>query len=444
MDALPLLPDAPADSLAAVHTGEAVSRARFLQHVSDVAAALPASGSVLNLCRDRYLFAVGLFAAVWRGLPSLLPNNTAAETLQRLRSQSPELICLDDHVDASHGLPCLRLDGSLPASAGDIPIPLIPARQTFACLFTSGSTGQPQPHLKTWGSFVRSVRAAAAGLWPVAGGACAVVGTVPSQHSYGLESAVMLPLIGGGTLSGAHPFFPADIATALVAVPRPRLLVTTPFHLRALLDAGIAVPPLDLLLCATAPLDAALATRAEEQLGAPLMEIYGATETGQLALRRTTVDAVWRVFDGIALRQDGGETFAAGGHVEQETALNDVVELFDTSHFQLLGRHADMLNVAGKRSSLAFLNHTLTSLPGVRDGAFCLPQDDEASRLAAFVVAPGLTPGEILRGLRDRLDPVFLPRPLVFLDKLPRNATGKLPQEALQALIAEHILRRRH
>jgi acyl-coenzyme A synthetase/AMP-(fatty) acid ligase len=32
------------------------------------------------------------------------------------------------------------------------------------------------------------------------------------------------------------------------------------------------------------------------------------------------------------------------------------------------------------------------------------------------------------------MDPVFLPRPLVFVDALPRNATGKLPREALQQL----------
>lgn len=321
-------------------------------------------------------------------------------------------------------------------------MPQIPAEQRIACLFTSGSTGQPQPHVKTWARYVRSGQAEAALMWPVAGGACAVVGTVPYQHSYGLESTVMMPLMGGGVLGASRPFFPADIAAALAAMPRPRLLVTTPFHLRALLDAQLAVPPIDLVLSATAPLDMDLAKRAEGQLGAPLMEIYGSTETGQLASRRTTREAEWRVFDGVTLRQENGRTLASGGHVEQETALNDLVQLLDPTRFRLLGRHADMINVAGKRSSLAFLNHVLTSLPGVRDGAFCLPHDDDAARLAAFVVAPGLTAADIQRGLRNHIDAAFLPRPLVFLDRLPRNATGKLPQDALQTLIDEHILRR--
>jgi acyl-coenzyme A synthetase/AMP-(fatty) acid ligase len=41
--------------------------------------------------------------------------------------------------------------------------------------------------------------------------------------------------------------------------------------------------------------------------------------------------------------------------------------------------------------------------------------------------------------LRERIDPVFLPRPLIFVDRLPRNDTGKLPQEALRTLAAQHL-----
>ncbi len=47
---------------------------------------------------------------------------------------------------------------------------------------------------------------------------------------------------------------------------------------------------------------------------------------------------------------------------------------------------------------------------------------------------PGLT-----EALRERIDPVFLPRPLLFVARLPRNSTGKLPQEALLALAAAHL-----
>jgi acyl-coenzyme A synthetase/AMP-(fatty) acid ligase len=45
----------------------------------------------------------------------------------------------------------------------------------------------------------------------------------------------------------------------------------------------------------------------------------------------------------------------------------------------------------------------------------------------------------LVEELRQRVDPVFLPRPLIFVDRLPRNGTGKLPQEALRALAAQHL-----
>ena len=45
----------------------------------------------------------------------------------------------------------------------------------------------------------------------------------------------------------------------------------------------------------------------------------------------------------------------------------------------------------------------------------------------------------LIENLRQRIDPVFLPRPLLLVDRLPRNATGKLPQQALQALADQHL-----
>ena len=63
---------------------------------------------------------------------------------------------------------------------------------------------------------------------------------------------------------------------------------------------------------------------------------------------------------------------------------------------------------------------------------------DEVTRLAACVVAPGLTADAVFAALRERVDPVFLPRPLIFVDALPRNTTGKLPRAALKRLFETH------
>jgi acyl-coenzyme A synthetase/AMP-(fatty) acid ligase len=121
----------------------------------------------------------------------------------------------------------------------------------------------------------------------------------------------------------------------------------------------------------------------------------------------------------------------------------DVLEVTGAGCFLLHGRVADLVNIAGKRSSLAYLNHQLNSIPGVLDGAFFL-DDSRAShagisRVAACVVAPDLDAARVLQELRRRIDPVFLPRPLLFVARLPRNTTGKLPQQALRSLAAAHL-----
>jgi acyl-coenzyme A synthetase/AMP-(fatty) acid ligase len=100
-----------------------------------------------------------------------------------------------------------------------------------------------------------------------------------------------------------------------------------------------------------------------------------------------------------------------------------------------------MVNIAGKRTSLAYLDTQLRAIEGVADGVFYMPEDDAngaVTRLAAFVVAPHATREALLAALRRRIDPALLPRPLVLLERLPRAPSGKLPREALRQLAREH------
>jgi acyl-coenzyme A synthetase/AMP-(fatty) acid ligase len=122
----------------------------------------------------------------------------------------------------------------------------------------------------------------------------------------------------------------------------------------------------------------------------------------------------------------------------------DVLEVLSDEEFLLHGRTADLVNVAGKRSSFAYLNTQLAAIPGVLDGVFFMRNEADAghtgvARLAAVVVAPTLSAGQLIEQLRQRIDPVFLPRPLLLVDRLPRNATGKLPHHALVSLAERHL-----
>jgi acyl-coenzyme A synthetase/AMP-(fatty) acid ligase len=91
-------------------------------------------------------------------------------------------------------------------------------------------------------------------------------------------------------------------------------------------------------------------------------------------------------------------------------------------------------------ASLGELTQRVLALPGVEDAVVF--QSDRADaggvrRIAALVVAPGRDAAALLAELRGAVDPVFLPRPLKCVTRLPRNATGKLPREALLALLED-------
>jgi acyl-coenzyme A synthetase/AMP-(fatty) acid ligase len=443
MPTLPLIAHRRPDAVVAWRGSMPVSARQFLGEVEYLARQLPPGRHVLNLCGDRYRFTVTLAACIVSGRISLLPSTHTPEMVRQMQRIAPDVFCIVDQ-DADRGridLPIFHYPESVPPAMVDPAIPDIDCEQVVAQVFTSGSSGMPVPHVKRWGSLVRNVRAEAERLGISA--AHAILGTVPPQHMYGLESTVLMPLQSGAALHAGRPFYPADICVALASLPRPRMLVTTPYHLHALLKDQTTLPAVDQLLSATAPLSQDLANEAESRFGAPLHEIYGCTETGQLASRRTTAGAEWQTLPAVHLRREGEVVWAEGGHIDSPTCLADVIELTGdgpvSTTFLLHGRHADLVNIAGKRTSLAYLNHQLNAIPGVQDGVFLLPREDgpdRIGRLSALVVAPALTPAELTQALRERIDPVFLPRPLLFVDALPRNATGKLPSQITQDLLA--------
>jgi len=439
MVTLPLIRGFGAGSVFAHRDGRAIPVEEFLRDVTQLADRLPERRHALNLCADRYRFTVGFAAALLRGQVNLLPPNETPHLMARLVSEFPDAYCLSDGPRGPDRLESV----SFPDLAGHVPdrplIPVVPASQVAALVFTSGSTGDPVPHRKTWGGLVgvASAEMDALGLRAQAG--LALLGTVPPQHVFGLETTVLAVMQGGFALHARRAFYPADIRADLSSLPRPRGLVTSPVHLRVLLAEPEALPHADFLLCATAPLSPQLAAQAEGRFGAPLYEIYGCTESGGIATRRTVRTGEWSAMRGITLRADVKGTWVRGGHVESEVLLADVIELRSAPGFLLHGRTADLVNIAGKRTSLAYLNYHLNSIEGVRDGAFVVPDNrgEGVTRLMAYVVAPSLTSDSLMSALRQRIDATFLPRPMCFVDVLPRNAIGKLPRSALEELATE-------
>jgi acyl-coenzyme A synthetase/AMP-(fatty) acid ligase len=410
----------------------------FLRDVAGLASALPTDKDVFNLCEDRYRFAVTFAAVALAGRVNLLPQNRTPRTLQQVVEAHPASIAIADGTVLECPLPVVDYEQICRPAAHTPTIPAIAPERIVALVFTSGSTGAPKPNTKRWGHLAAGARAERAALGLPHG--ARYVGTVPPQHMYGFESTVLLPLLTGGAFHVGRPLYAGDIAASLRLMPAPRVLITAPLHIRACLEANVVFPEIELIVSAAAPLAIGHAKDAEQRFRTIVREIYGFTEAGMVAVRRTVEGDLWNTFPDVQLIRTGDDWSFGGGHVEGAKIATDRIDVRGPSTFRLDGRRDDIVNVAGKRASLTDLSLKLTEIPGVVDGVFHFPEAPIGAvhRPMAFVVAPGLTERAVRLALRGRIDATFLPRPLIMLDHLPRAASGKLPLDALQALEREY------
>ena len=434
---LPLLHPYRAHAAFLVSDQSVLTQADFLRDLAMVRAGLPSAAFVFNVCEDRYYFLLAFCAALLNNSVNLLPPGRQRATLAQIARDYPGCYCLSDS-DIDGDIPCINLRTLLESSqskaiAEALPVPLIPAQQLAAIAFTSGSTGTPSANKKTWGTLAGTARLLAARFTRQLTDPT-VVATVPSQHMYGLEMTVMMALQGQCRLHRDKPFYPADIQRVLLAAAAPVMLVSTPVHLRALVNAELPMPGIAGVVSATAPLDAELAAATEQCFHTQLREIYGCTEAGSMATRASTHTRHWQLLDGFSLTATDSGVVARAPHLAEEAVLQDQLALQDDDHFLLLGRHADMINVAGKRASLADLSLKLLAIEGVHDGVFFLPEQETANQRPVALVVSDLPVKQILQQLALQMDAAFLPRPLRKVDRLPRNDTGKLTRAALHTL----------
>ena len=408
------------------------------------------AAAVCNLCTSRLSFLVTWLAALRSGCLLILPPSGGHADLAAILKASPgALVVVDDPqaIQAQQSAPRLTCRPEWkPAHATATELAWQPAwDDTAVLLYTSGSTGAPEPqpkslrHLAT-GALVLGARLAQ----DVDGGLPAIrciVCSVPPQHMFGVESSVMLSLVHGLPVLDRRPLLPADVRAAF-ADAAPGAWITTPLHLRSVVQAGEAIPNCSVVIASTMPLTQTLAQQTEDLVAAPVLEIYGSTETGVLAMRRTARETQWRPVDGVQLESADAATQARGSHFVSPLTLLDQIGMDADGRFTLLGRQADLIKIAGRRASLAGLNLLLQELPGLEDGVFYLPATgNPTERLCLIHSGPALDRAATDQWLRARLDPVFLPRTLIRVDRLPRSDNGKLPRQALDRVFEQAAAR---
>ncbi|MBX2809796.1 MAG: AMP-binding protein [Cellvibrionaceae bacterium] len=418
---------------------------QFLQHVLCLAQQLPDQQYIINLCDNRYLFSVTFCAVIARQKTNLLPPNKAPSTQAQLQQRYKDTWILHDGavaagtLSATHLLDTPALSTQIQQTHTAIACPQIAPDHLAAISFTSGSTGDAKPVLKYWRTLLASTLINGRYMLDAHARTLYQLATVPPQHMWGLETSVLLPLFFPLCVADSRALLPEDISDALTALPADKMLVTTPVHLRALV-AGSRAHKLARILCATSPLTAQLAQQAEQHFQTTLHEIYGCSEIGSMAVRRTAQQDHWQRFSGIDFYPlEQGRVQAGAAHLSDRTELQDRIHIIDQQTFTLSGRRGDMINIAGKRGSLQQINKLLLDFDDVIDGVAFLPQPRCAhraattiTRLAAMVVLkPHSSKDQLRHYLRRHLDPAFIPRPILPVDTLPREDNGKLPYTKL-------------
>jgi acyl-coenzyme A synthetase/AMP-(fatty) acid ligase len=416
----------------------------------ELAPRLRGASTVCNLCTSRLGFLVTSLAALRISLLVVLPSSGSSADLSAVSSAKVGGVVVIDAEPASDASSDSILDARAvvrfrpdwkPAQRCAGELAWQPAWEEVAFLLhTSGSTGDPHPQPKTLLHLARGALLLAARLETCTeggiGGVDRIVCSVPPQHMFGLECSVMLPLVFGTPVLDRRPLLPADVHAAFEQGPR-GVWIATPMHLSGLARSAGPMPSCAFAIVSTMPLGHALARQSEHLLRAPVLEVYGSTETGALAMRRTAHETRWLPLEGVQLERVEGDTLARGAHFESPVTLLDELVVEPGGTFALLGRQADLIKIAGRRASLAGLNLLLQDLPGFEDGVFYMPATgDPAERLCLIYAGAPLDRAATRRWLRTRLDPAFLPREFIRLDRLPRNENGKLRRHSLDVAYA--------
>lgn len=422
----------------AISHAPALDHAQLCEQALSVAAGLQAQG-VQRLAvhlEDAADLAIALLGAWRAGVSLLLPSDLQAQTRQRW-SGEVDLWLTDQTGDS--GLAEFH-QPPLPGAELDLD-------QCRLSLCTSGSSGEPKRIDKTLRQLANEVQALEQ-LWGADLAEACIIGSVATQHIYGLLFRVLWPLCAGRTFVRKQLAFPEDLQRASREYPA-FAWVASPALLKRMGD-NLDWPALSAVRRVFSsggalPVDAAQSLH--QRLQQWPTEILGSSETGGIAWRQG--EQLWQPFAGVELSQDNdgalriASPYLPAGHVEHTA---DAACIAADGRFELLGRLDRIVKLEEKRISLPMLEQALVAHDWVAEARLGVVQENRASLGALLVLSESglfalrehgrrsLT--EALRQhLKEHCEALALPRRWRLLRQMPLNSQGKLPQADIEALL---------
>lgn len=419
-----------------VAAGPAMDHPQLRAQALSLAAGLQARGimRVAVHLEDAAQLAIALLGAWRAGASVLLPADLQAQTRQRWAAEVD--LWLTDQDEPLQAL----FSSPLPGAVLDLD-----SCQLSLC--TSGSTGEAKRIDKQLRQLTNEVQALQQ-LWGNELGNACLIGSVATQHIYGLLFRVLWPLCAGRPFLRTQLPFPEDLQRASREQPE-FAWVTSPALLKRMGDNldWPALGRVKKVFSSGGALPAQAAASLEQRLGQRPTEILGSSETGGIAWRQA--GSLWQPFADVHLSQDEHgalriqSPYLPPGHIEQGS---DAVRFEADGRFELLGRLDRIVKLEEKRISLPMLEQALAAHPWVADSRLGVVQEGRAVLGALLVLSPAglqalrsqgrraLT-GALREHLSQHCEALALPRRWRLLRQLPFNSQGKLPQAQVEALL---------
>lgn len=485
------------DRIALIVGGRETTYAELRDQVARLRGGLAGCGvgpgdRVAMLCGNNRYFVLGYLAIVGLGavVVPLNPASPAPEIERELGAVGPVAVLVGPAAMAAWAdvdraaIPSLRtviaaegqidgavaLDELLDAEAH--PVVDVEPDHLAALMFTSGTAGAPRAAMLSHGNLLSNIEQNLA--TPDRTQPDDVIyGVLPLFHIFGLNVVLGLSLSVGATILLVQRF---DPATAAESIAQRRVTIVPGAPPMWVAFSHFDELPADtfrsvrLALSGASRLSPAVAERFEERFGLPIREGYGLTEASPVvtssAGATVRYGSVGRVLVGQQVRLvgddgadvpagDAGEVWVKGPNVflgyagdDEATArvlrdgwlrTGDVATVDADGYLYLVDRAKDLIIVSGFNVYPAEVEEVLASHPAVAEvGVVGVPHPHHGEAVKAYVVRhPGADVDEdaLIDHSADYLARYKCPTKVIFVDHLPRNASGKLIRRELEGTV---------
>jgi long-chain acyl-CoA synthetase len=334
-------------------------------------------------------------------------------------------------------------------------------------IYTSGTTGRPKGAMLTNGNLLHNVESCRICLQTIPEDRLAVL--LPLFHSYMLTVGTLLPLLTGASMVLVKSLHPMKNVIQEIFVRNATILPAIPQFYRGLVNAEIP-PGLPLRICisGSAPLPVQVLHEFERKFHIPLIEGYGLSEAspvvaknpldstrkpGSVGIPIPNVELTVQDETGQILGpNEVGEFCVRGGNVmvgywnqPEETArafrngwllTGDVGYHDEEGYFYVTDRKKDMLLVNGNNVYPREIEEVIYQFPNVKEAAVIGKPDPRRGEQPIAFVAPNenttIDPEALLKFVRGKLADYKVPRKVILVAALPRNATGKILKTTLR------------